>query len=185
MTESNTSDGGAEEISFVNSRPDSLIDRALNAVGVGVFVLLLSFGVLQILNRFVFASMVGVSVAWTGEASRFLLIYMTLIGGVIASRDHDHVQIEVLLNRLPLGVRPLAQAIVHLVSIVFIVAAAYGGYLAMQSAMGVPPGAVPFITLEYVYVVIPVGFALMGVYELRSGVQFLREFANSGGREHE
>lgn len=185
MTESNTSDGGAGEISFVNSRPDSLIDRALNAVGVGMFVLLLLFGVLQILNRFLLAPMVGVSVAWTGEASRFLLIYVTFIGGIIASRDHDHVQIEVLLNRLPLRVRPLAQGVVHLVSIVFIAAAAYGGYLAMQSAMGVPPGAVPLITLEYVYVIIPVGLILMGIYELRSGIEFIGEFANSGGREHE
>lgn len=179
------SERDATEISFASTRPESTLDRVLNVVGVGSFVLLLVFGVLQILNRFVFASVFGISVAWTGEASRFILVYMTFIGAVIASRDNDHVQIEVLLDRIPTHVRPLAQSLVHFVSVAFVAVGAYGGYLAMQSTIGVPPGAVPYITLEYVYVIIPIGFVLMGVYELKTGIEHLRSFARRRGETDE
>lgn len=172
-------------MSFVSDRPDSGFDQMLNLFGIGLFTLLLFLGLAQVANRFIVAPLVGVSVTWTGEAARFVLIYMTLIGSVIASRDRDHIKIEFLIDRLSESKQPLARGIIHLVSIVFLVVAAWGGYLATQSVIGVPPGAVPLITLEYVYAIIPLGLSAMALYELQASIELFTQYARERGATDE
>lgn len=179
MKEMDAESKEASEISFVSDRSDELVHRAMDAVGVGLFTLLLLLSFAQITNRFVTAPLLGVSVTWTGEASRFLLIYMTFVGAVIASRDRDHIQIDVFTKRLPDGLQSIVLGLVHLVALPFIVAAIWGGTLVTKDMVGVPPGATPVITMEYVYAVIPLGFLLMGLYEVKWGGTFLRRFLGS------
>lgn len=185
MSETDSKKRDAEAISFVSERSGSLVHQAMNAAGVGLFVLLLLLSFGQITNRFITAPLLGLSVTWTGEASRFLLVYMTFVGTVIASRDRDHVQINVFTKQLPEKLRSLALGIVHLLTLPFIAAAVWGGYLVTKDMIGVPPGATPLITMEYVYVAIPLGFLLMGLYELKCVGTFLNQFLSQRGERNE
>lgn len=155
-----------EDAGYIGERPDSKLDRAVNALGVGLFTLLLIFGAAQVLFRFVISPLFGFTVAWTGEASRFTLIYLTFLGSVIASRESDHIQIEVFLNLLPQKYRVFPEILLRALTICFAAIGIYTGYLATKSMIGVPPGAVPVISMAMVFVAIPVGFLFMLLYEL-------------------
>lgn len=158
---------GTDGITFVTDRPDSPVARLMDWIGVGLFVLLLVLGTVQVVVRFITAPYFGVNVAWTGEASRFTLIYATMIGSIIAARDSDHIQIEIVLERLPRRFRRAARFVVRALGLAFLVVAAYGSYLSTLDNVDVAPGAVPYITLEFVYVSLVIGFVGMAIYELR------------------
>lgn len=157
----------ADEITFVSERPDSRFSRLLDYLMVGLFLLLLFLGTLQVLVRFVTAPYFGYNIAWTGEAARFVLIYTTMIGSLVAARDLDHIRIEVIVNRVPRRLQTVFGFVVHAAALVFLVFAAYGSYLATLANVNVTPGAVPYITLGHVYVALVIGFVGMAVYELR------------------
>lgn len=157
----------AEEVTFVSQRPDSRLSCWLDYIGIGLFVLLLVLGTLQVLVRFITAPYLGYNVAWTGEAARFVLIYTTMFGSFVAARDMDHIQIEVLLKRVPQRLEKVFKFIVHVAALAFLVFAAYGSYLATLANVNVSPGAVPYITMEYVYAALVIGFVGMTAYELR------------------
>lgn len=182
----NISDGAdghslAEEITFVSERPDSPVARWMDRVGIGLFILLLLLGTTQVVVRFITAPYLGFNVAWTGEATRFVLIYSTMVGSVIAARDQDHIQIELVINRVPQRLQKATRFVIHLAAFAFLVFAAYGSYLATLNDVGVATGAVPYITMEYVYGALIVGFVGMAIYELRWLVVDLDLLSGHGG----
>ena len=170
-----------DEITFVSERPDSLLARLTDRVAIGLFLLLFAVGALQVAVRFVLSPYLGFNVAWTGEAARFILIYMTMVGSIAAARDRDHIQIEVVSKRVPRQVRRVFEFVIHACALAFLVFATYGAYLATLSSVGVPPGAVPYITMEYVSVALVIGFVGMTAYELRWLIVDLGLTSDRGG----
>lgn len=160
------------------------LHRLLDHLGVGLFVLLTVVAGMQITFRFVLGPYFDISVAWTGEAARFLLVYVTMLGAVIASRDADHIQIKVLLNRLSVSRAGVLRLLIHVLSLTFLCIAVYAGYLSTIDNINVQPGAVPLITLEYVFVALLIGFLAMAYYELRWLIRDARSLADTV-RTHE
>lgn len=75
---------------------------------------------LQVLVRFVFAKLqIQFSVPWTEEASRYLMIWATFIGGAVVARRADALAVEALVQAVP---APIARAIkfsAHLLALAF------------------------------------------------------------------
>lgn len=157
----------ADEVTFVAKRPDSRLSRLLDYVGIGLFLLLLVLGTLQVFVRFIASPYFGYNIAWTGEAARFVLIYTTMLGSLIAARDMDHIRIEVIVDRVPRRLQTVFGFVVHVAALVFLVFAAYGSYLATIANLNVTPGAVPYISVGHVYAALIIGFTGMAAYELR------------------
>lgn len=157
----------ADEVTFVSERPDSRLSRLLDYVGIGLFLLLLALGTLQVFIRFIASPYFGYNIAWTGEAARFVLIYTTMLGSLIAARDNDHIRIEVIVDRVPRRLQKAFGFVVHVAALCFLVFAAYGSYLATLANLNVAPGAVPYISTGHVYAALVIGFIGMAAYELR------------------
>lgn len=157
----------ADEVTFVSERPDSRLSRLLDYIGVGLFLLLLVLGTLQVFFRFIASPYFGYSIAWTGEAARFVLIYTTMFGSLIAARDNDHLRIEVITDRVPGRLQKGFGFVVHVATLLSLAFAAYGSYLGTLANLNVSPGAVPYISTGHVYAALVVGFVGMAAYELR------------------
>lgn len=157
----------ADEVTFVAKRPDSRLSRLLDYVGIGLFLLLLVLGTLQVFIRFIASPYFGYNIAWTSEAARFVLIYTTMIGSIIAARDTDHIRIKVIVDRVPRRLQKVFGFAVHIAALVFLVFATYGSYLATIANVNVQPGAVPYISVGHVYTALIIGFSGMAAYELR------------------
>lgn len=102
------------------------------------------------------------SIGWSEEVSRFLFIWVALLGSVLAFMRSEHLGLDILVKALPArlgkGLQILADALV-LVALGFVV---WGGVemTADSFASGWVSSAVP-IAYGWVYLVVPISAALM------------------------
>lgn len=94
------------------------------------------------------------SITWSEELSRFLMIWVSMLGGAVAARRHLHVGFEGLTNALPRRLQTGVQLLGVALSLgIFATMAWYGFTLAafnmrqlsaaLQWPMGIPYAAVP------------------------------------------
>jgi len=128
----------------------------------------------QVICRYVFAF----SLPWADELARYCLVWMVFVGMVVGLVRGQHVTVDLLLDRYPDGIRPIALTVIDLASAVLFVAILYGGVLLMiltvgqtTSGMGMPK--------YVVYAALPLGASLM-LIELALRV-YRRHTASGGG----
>jgi len=142
-----------------------VFDMVVEAIG-GIALILMIFCVLlQVFVRY-FINLLGtVSLSWTEEMARFLLIFVTFWGAAIALRKKEHIAIPFLLER----VSPRTQFILRLIFIAvmaaFLVIVFFGGLTMMKVMWNTPVGSgLRWLSVGKVYTFVPVGTGLMLVY---------------------
>ncbi len=110
---------------------------------------------LQIVSRVFF-----MSVSWTEEVARFLLIWITFLGAALAWQQGRHLAVSLLRDNLPDGPRRIVTGAAILVSLTFMVALTVIGirYMNVQSFQKSPSLR---ISMTYIYAVMPIAAALM------------------------
>ncbi len=90
------------------------IKLAIEAIEDGLLVVLLvgmvSLGVAQILLRNFWQT----SLSWGDPLLRIALLWLTLLGAIIATRDHNHIRIDLLSHWLPPSLRVWSQRLTDL-----------------------------------------------------------------------
>lgn len=147
------------------------VDRVIGAVlrptlaaGMAALIAVIT---LQIVSRVAFTA-----VGWTEEVARFLLIWVTFLGGVLAWHQHRHIAVSVLVDRLPDRAGRVVSATALVVAIAVLLALAWIGtdYMAMQSYQKSASLRVP---MTYFYSVIPLSATLMAWLALSDLVRLL------------
>ncbi len=109
-------DGGSDP---PDDEPVDLSDlRWEDAIVLVVFWGLAVVVFLQFFTRYILND----SLAWTEEIARFLLIAVTFIGAIMATRKGSHIAVEFLFRWMNRPVRRVVQAIIDLVSVAFFAA---------------------------------------------------------------
>ncbi|WP_313894001.1 TRAP transporter small permease [Psychrobacillus sp.] len=110
----------------------------------------------QVFSRFV----VGSSLSWSEELSRFLMIFMILIGSSIALRNNELIAIEILLEKVENLSKKVVVITIHIISIVFfIILIKYGYSMAQSFSNQTAPGL--GISMKYIYLALPLGGVLL------------------------
>jgi TRAP-type C4-dicarboxylate transport system permease small subunit len=86
---------------------------------------MLSIILLQVILRYVFRS----GFSWAEEVTVFLMAWMTFLGAAIAVKQAEHINIEMLVDRLPGKVRRTVIFISKLLMLLFVIIFSYYGYL--------------------------------------------------------
>jgi TRAP-type C4-dicarboxylate transport system permease small subunit len=81
----------------------------LGWVSVGVLLVL----VLDVLWGVFTRKILGEQARWSEELARFLLIWVSFLGGAIAYLDDKHLGVELLAGRLDVSARRMARVITH------------------------------------------------------------------------
>lgn len=116
----------------------------------------------QFFTRYVLRDPLG----WTEEGARFLLIYITFLGGALAVRKNSHIFVEVLYHFVPDMVRRVLMAIVDVLRTVFFAACTYYSWIILPVMDAQRMSVMPF-PMSYIYGVVFVGFLLMTVRSLQ------------------
>jgi TRAP-type C4-dicarboxylate transport system permease small subunit len=125
------------------------------------FALMTIFIFLQVLVRFVFSNFdINVSVPWTEELSRYLMIWAVFIGGAIAMRKDNMIQLDPLVNALPAGIGKTIKVVSLLLTAVFFMFLFVLGYHYVIQGMG-QMSPVMRIPMALSFLSIPVGSAVM------------------------
>ena len=117
------------------------------------FVVFLQFFTRYILND---------SIAWTEEIARFMLIGVTFIGGVMATRKQSHIAVEFFYRWIPRTGRRIAQTFIDVVTTgFFIMLAYYSSQIAGRTRQMMVSLDIPKSTI---YWIVAAAFVCMALY---------------------
>ncbi len=119
---------------------------------------------LEVVSRYIFHE----SIAWGGEACQTLLVWMTFIGSSLALLADEHMEINLVLDRVRSpGARKLLLLARELVILVFICAGAAGGIGLVERTWSMTTTTLQ-IPAGVLYLAFPLGCALMVPVVLRN-----------------
>jgi len=110
----------------------------------------------------------GEQAKWTEELARFLLIWVSLLGGAVAYRDREHLGIAFVVSSLEPSVRKGMSLLKEFLAIVIVVGVLIIGGLKLVSDALILEQTTPALgwQMGYVYLVIPMVGVLMLMFSL-------------------
>jgi TRAP-type C4-dicarboxylate transport system permease small subunit len=131
--------------------------EAVSVVMLGAMVIITGA---QIVCRIFFTSL-----AWSEEATRYLLIWSTFFGAGCVYKHSGHIAITVLQDAMPEKVKYILQTIVHLLCMLLFGFIVWYGivYFGKQGNQLSPAMRLP---MRYVYTCIPIGAGIMFIHAL-------------------
>jgi len=82
-------------------------------------IILMLIIIISVLLQIIAREIVYFPVSWTTELATFSFIWMSMIGAALGVRNLSHVSIDIIVNKLPLGIQKIITYIVEL-SIIFL-----------------------------------------------------------------
>lgn len=115
----------------------------------------------NVFSRYVLNSSLG----WADELARFMFIWLSFLGAVLAYAHNEHVGLDFLVDRisskkLQLVFRLLGDLGILIVALFL----TYYGWLVATSATNVSPAL--YIPMKYVYLIVPISAALIVMINL-------------------
>ncbi len=141
-----------------------LLDKILSTLVVALLAALVAVVLWQIASRY----LIGTPSSFTDELSRFLLIWLGLMGAAYVTGQRLHLAIDLLVTRQQRKNQVVFKRIIHLLVTAFAGSVmVYGGYALVSLTLGLgQTSAALRIPLGYVYVAIPLSGLLICVYSL-------------------
>jgi TRAP-type C4-dicarboxylate transport system permease small subunit len=78
-----------------------LLLKTENSLLVGLLLLMVTIAVIQIIMR----NFMGAGLIWAESLLRITVLWLALLGAMVASRNNEHIAIDVLVNKLPDSIR--------------------------------------------------------------------------------
>lgn len=117
----------------------------------------------QVVARYLFEN----SLSWSEELGRYIFVWMTFIGSAIAVRNKLHVTLDMFVMRFPRSLQKLCLVISYTSMSIFTAVLIYGGYKFVAKGSHQISAAMQ-LPMHYVYVVLPVGGALIFFYLMKN-----------------
>jgi len=151
-----------------------ILDKVMEIVIVLMLAVMVVVTGAQIVCRVFFTSL-----SWSEEATRYLLIWSTLLGAGCVYKHSGHISITVLQDLLPEKAKDVMQIVIHVLCMVLFVLIAFYGikYFGKQGRQLSPTMRLP---MRYVYTCIPIGAGIMIVHALDAVLQHMRHMLGKG-----
>lgn len=139
-----------------------VVDRVLGAVLVIIMAVMVVNVIWQVFTRYV----LGAPSSYTEELARYLLIWVSLLGGAYAAGQRMHLAIDVVTSRLADVSRARADTAIHVAVLLFAFAAmVVGGVRLVYLSFALEQmSAALRLSLGYVYLVVPISGLLIMFY---------------------
>lgn len=128
----------------------------------------------------VFARYVRISIPWTEEAARYLLVAVTFLGAAIAIREGSHIKITTLFEKFSENTRLYLILGFTAAMLAFIIAAFWGSIILIRGAWTVPTASMPVFKMGYIYLILPISILFMGGYLLVQMVENAQKLLKGG-----
>lgn len=144
-----------------------------------VGMIVLSF--LQIMLRNVF----GIGLVWIEPLVRQMLLWVALMGAVVATRDHNHISVDALSRFLPPGrIKYAAGFVCDAFAMIICALLTYSTFLVFKLEFQDPQGGyiMPGLPLWGSLLTLPVAFGIMTLRFVRFSVLSLLNLVRGGKR---
>jgi TRAP-type C4-dicarboxylate transport system permease small subunit len=164
---------GAPERAGGGSKTLRILAAGENAFLVLLLGLLVIFAFAQIILRYL-----NVSIAWSEPLTRILVLWVGVLGAVVASRANEHISIDALSRFLPERPRVALAALVGFFTSAVCAVLAYQAVRFVQfeyeggtAKVGVVPGWVLALVLPIGFALIATRYALFAARQVRACAQ--------------
>jgi TRAP-type C4-dicarboxylate transport system permease small subunit len=127
-------------------------------------------------TRWVLGPWLNIFWVWTGDLSEYLLVFLTFIGAGIVSREHEHISIDFIVERVSQSAARILLGIQISFIMIFLLILAQGIiplYLRNQGLqIGTLPVQPPF-TSAWLYIAAGAGALIMLAYAIRDAVYLI------------
>ncbi len=114
--------------------------------GLILFIMLLAT-VIQI----VFRSILKLPTSWSVELTQYLFVLIVFVGATALMKDENHIQITVVIDRLPTKAKKIFRIITRLLILPFVIIMTWGAYMNMTSTWNAVLPTVSWIRIGYIY----------------------------------
>ena len=160
--------------SFVE-RAQMSIYRVEDSILVGLLLLMITLAVLQIFLRNLFET----GIVWSDVLVRILVLWVGLVGAMVASRQGNHINIDIMERFLPERAKIVVNFIVELFTAFICAIVAYYSLQFVQMEFadgGMAFAKVPVWLCEaiipFAFVVIAIRYVLLSIINLKKIVKF-------------
>jgi TRAP-type C4-dicarboxylate transport system permease small subunit len=153
-----------------NPRSPSLlryIDRLSELAGYASAVLIL-VSMLVVCYGVVLRYVFGASTVWQLELSTYFLMFAAFVGGAYGLKHGDHVNLSLIVERLPEKPRLYVKLVASILGMVFVAIVAVIAYLLWweTAEAGRTSGTAWNVPLTYPYLIVPLGMTLIALQYL-------------------
>lgn len=145
---------------------DTVLDRLVIGIAVGFFLLTVALVSLQVVVRtFDFPMTLG----WTEPAARLALIIGTYFGAAVATRNNEHISMDIVLQRLgekSPRMKEIFDTIVRLITILTLFVVLFSLYTGANGGWNSNWADMSGVTVGMIYLAIAIGLTVMFTYEL-------------------
>jgi C4-dicarboxylate transporter, DctQ subunit len=151
-----------------------------SAVLILVSMLVVCYGVAL---RYVF----GASTVWQLELSTYFLMFAAFVGGAYGLKHGDHVNLSLIVERLPGKTRLSVQLVASVMGLLFVAVVAVIGYVLWweTTQSGRTSGTAWNVPLTYPYLIVPLGMTLIALQYLVIVVQIIQQITPGGNSADE
>lgn len=157
-------------------------NRFLTGITLAIFIFMIVVVGVQMLARWVLGPLFGAYLSWTASLSRVLLVCITFVGAGIASRDREHVTLNLVIKYLsPRGKQILfiGQFLIIGAFLILLISGAVAMYdLTAGRAFGALP-TYPLLSNGWLYIYAIIGSLLMFLYTLRDAASVMSDKESS------
>jgi TRAP-type C4-dicarboxylate transport system permease small subunit len=156
----------------------TLLDRVLDAldrlarwIAIAVATVIILILSAQIFFRYFLNS----SIVWSEEVATWCLVWLVFIGAAPIMRRWDHVQIPMLIRRLPLGIRPGFIIFAKLTTAAAVGLVAWYGLQWVLGPIHIR-SQTSGISTRWIKLAVPIGAGLMTLFALRCALEDVRRW---------
>ena len=147
------------------------LNKIFDDLSILIFVLMVVVVIVQVVCRYCFK----LSVPWTEELSRLLFIYVGFTGTAIAVRENELIVVDVLLTRLPAGIRKVMDVLIQIVMFAFFLLMFIGAIKMFMSTKGTYFQSMPFLSNGWTYMAVIIGMAASLVGIITNAIKNIKE----------
>lgn len=152
----------------------TLFDSILQNLLTILFSIMISIVMLQVVVRYG-VRWTGISLHWTEEVARYLLVITAFLGSAVAWRKRDNITISALTDLLPGRYRFAADLFKDATILVFSVLCVIGSYGMSQRTRVGRLGSIGALRLGHLYLALGFCFVVITIYMVRWIIRDIRD----------
>ena len=138
-----------------------LIDRAVDLAAIAAFAGMFACVLAQVAFRY----FLGDPLVWSDELARYLFVWTSFLGWIVAARRRSHLSIDMATARMPPRGRAAFRLAGSLAGAAFAAVLVFYGWRITQRNLDVETTAL-FFSMGVVYAIVPVAAIAVGLYAL-------------------
>lgn len=139
-----------------------VLNKILTTFIIALFAGLVIVVFWQVIARYILKN----SSAFSEELAKILFVWVSLLTAALLFGEKGHMNIAVVVNKIPLKVGLAVQIFAGLINMAFIVfVLVFGGYLAVKLGWSQTNASIPLFTTGLIYAVLPISGLFSMFYE--------------------